>query len=110
MSTVLEVLNRESAKTLVPVYYEQCLKLQYVRDPNASEMVELIHDGIAGSFILGYNNATGNVMLNVFGQAMSEDRTFEAAFKKYERTARNNVNKMVQTYLEKNDRIMSDEQ
>ncbi len=102
VSTVLEVLNRESARTLIPVYYKECLQIQYVRDPNASEMVELIHDNIAGSFILGYNNQTGSVMLNVFGQAMEQDRTFEAAFKKLERTARNGVKNMVIKYQQNN--------
>ncbi len=103
VSTVTEVLNRESARTLIPVYYKECLQVQYVRDPNASEMVELIHDSIGGSFILGYNNRTGSVMLNVFGEAMERDRTFEASFQRSVRMAGREIRAMVAEYLSKNE-------
>ena len=39
---MLEVLNSESAKTVVPVYYDTALKNKYARDEESVEMIDLI--------------------------------------------------------------------
>ncbi len=102
VSTVLEVLNRETNKTLIPVYYGECLQLQYSRDQNASRMVELIREHIGGSFILGYNAATGSIILQAFSEAMEADRTFEATFKSSAKLAEKRIEKMITSYRKKN--------
>jgi len=42
IGTVLEALNAESAKTVVPAYYDISLKTKYARDEESSQMLDLI--------------------------------------------------------------------
>ena len=42
IGTILEVLNAESAKTVIPSYYDVTLKTKHARDEESSEMLDLI--------------------------------------------------------------------
>jgi len=39
---MLEALNSESAKTIIPAYYEIALKSKYARDDDSAQMLDLI--------------------------------------------------------------------
>lgn len=80
ISTVVEVLNRETAKILIPVYYKECLQVQCVDDEKAAAMIDIIHDNFDNSFILAYNVPLGNVILQAFSTAMQGKREFAAVF------------------------------
>ena len=96
-STVTEVLCRETARILMPKYYEEALQIQYVKDPYASKMIQIIHDNFRNSFALAYNNVTGSHILNVFSEAVQNKRTFAVSYKGYassvEKTLANTVKK-----------------
>jgi hypothetical protein len=49
ISTVVEVLNRESANILIPKYYKECLQVQCVDDAKAAHMIDIIHDNFDNS-------------------------------------------------------------
>ena len=66
ISTVVEVLNCETAKTLIPVYYKECLQVQCVDDEKAASMIDIIHDNFDNSFILAYNLPLGSVILQSY--------------------------------------------
>ncbi len=82
ISTVVEVLNRETANILMPKYYKEDLQVQYVDDSKAAEMIDIIHDNFDNSFALAYNNALGQMMLEPFYIAMQDKREFSAVYAK----------------------------
>ena len=43
--TILEALNAESAKTVIPAYYDITLKAKHARDEESAEMLDIIMDG-----------------------------------------------------------------
>ena len=99
ISTVIQVLSRETASLLIPKYYGEALQVQYVTDPYASKMVQIIHDNIRESFILAYNNWTGSIMLNVFSNAVSGKRSFSAMYNaRSSRNMQTNMNRMIKTF------------
>ena len=99
ISTVIQVLSRETASLLIPKYYGEALQVQYVTDPYASKMVQIIHDNIRESFILAYNNWTGSIMLNVFSNAVSGKRSFSAMYNaRSSRNMQTNMNRMVKAF------------
>lgn len=48
---VLEALCAESARTVIPEYYDHALKDKYSRDKDSAEMIELIHDRVSVDFV-----------------------------------------------------------
>ena len=102
ISTVVEVLNRETARILIPKYYKEALQIQYVNDPHASEMIQIIHDNFGNAFVLAYNNATGSHILNVFSQAVEGKRTFAVAYKSHDRASKKLLEKTIENFKKKN--------
>ncbi len=82
ISTVVEVLNRETANILMPKYYKEGLQVQYVDDSKAALMIDIIHDNFDNSFALAFNNTLGQMMLEPFYQAMQEKREFSVVYGK----------------------------
>ncbi len=80
ISTVVEVLNRETANIVMPKYYNEGLQVQYVNDSKAAGMIDIIHDNFDNSFALAYNYTLGSVMLQAFSNAASEQREFSAVY------------------------------
>lgn len=63
ISTCLEVMAREAARTIIPAYYEEALKIKYVNGSEDAAMIDLIHDSITSPFALAYNNILGDTLL-----------------------------------------------
>ncbi len=82
ISTVVEVLNRESANILMPKYYKEGLQVQYVDDSKAAYMIDIIHDNFDNSFALAFNEALGQNLLQPFSIAMESKREFTAVYAK----------------------------
>jgi len=102
-TTVIEVLNRETAKLLMPKYYKEALQIQYVDDSTAASMIDIIHDNFGNSFALAYNNALGSVMLQSFTVAVQEEREFSAVFKGYSRSVDRAVSNKIKQFMKNND-------
>ncbi len=80
ISTVVEVLNRETANIVMPRYYKEALQVQCVDDEKAAAMIDIIHDNFDNSFILAYNQPLGGVILQAFAEAASQKREYSAIF------------------------------
>ena len=80
ISTVVEVLNRETASILMPAYYKEGLQVQCVDDEKAAAMIDIIHDNFDNSFILAYNLPLGSAILQAFSESMQSKREFAAIF------------------------------
>ncbi len=91
ISTVIEVLNRESAKIVIPKYYNEGLQITLVDDPKAAAMIDIIHDNFGNSFALAYNGTLGNTLLNPFCTAVQEKREFSAVYKSSDRQVKRNL-------------------
>ena len=102
ISTVTEVLNRETANILMPKYYKECLQVQCVDDEKAAAMLDIIHDNFNNSFILTYNNALGSKILQAFSTAAQEKREFSAVFASSAKVINKNLNNKIRTFIKKN--------
>lgn len=102
VSTVIQVLNRETANLLMNKYYEEALKVRYVSDPYDSQMVDIIHDNIRHSFILAYNNRLNSVVLNVFSNAVADKREFEVTYKSSQKSVNKAMSSMLKLFKKKN--------
>ena len=102
ISTVVEVLNRETAKILIPVYYKECLQVQCVDDEKAAAIIDIIHDNFDNSFILAYNLPLGSVMLQSFAEAMQNKREFSAVYAGRQRSVDRALQNKIRTFEKKN--------
>ena len=102
ISTVVEVLNRETAKILIPVYYKECLQVQCVDDEKAAAIIDIIHDNFDNSFILAYNLPLGSVMLQSFAEAMQNKREFSAVYAGRQRSVDRALQSKIRLFEKKN--------
>ena len=102
ISTVVEVLNRETAKILIPVYYKECLQVQCVDDEKAAAIIDIIHDNFDNSFILAYNLPLGSVMLQSFAEAMQNKREFSAVYAGRQKSVDRALQSKIRTFEKKN--------
>jgi len=102
ISTVVEVLNRETANILIPVYYKECLQVQCVDDEKAAAMIDIIHDNFDNSFILAYNLPLGSIMLQTFAEAMQSKREFSAVYAGKNKSVNRQLQTKIKTFLKKN--------
>jgi hypothetical protein len=79
ISTVIEVLCRETANIVMPRYYKESLQVQCVDDEKAAAMIDIIHDNFGHSFILAYNSSLGGI-LQSFTTCIENHREFSAVF------------------------------
>ena len=102
ISTVVEVLNRETAKILIPVYYKECLQVQCVDDEKAAAIIDIIHDNFDNSFILAYNLPLGSLMLQSFAEAMQSKREFSAVYAGRQKSVARALQSKIRTFEKKN--------
>ncbi len=102
ISTVVEVLNRETANILMPKYYKEGLQVQYVDDSKAARMIDIIHDNFDNSFALAYNNTLGSVMLQSFATCMENNREFSAVYAAQDRKLSKKLGTTITTYEKNN--------
>jgi hypothetical protein len=102
ISTVVEVLNRETANIVIPKYYKESLQVQCVDDEKAAAMIDIIHDNFDNAFILAYNTALGSKILQAFSNAAESDREFSAVFAGSAKAVSKNLDNKIKMYIKKN--------
>ena len=102
ISTVTEVLNRETAKILIPKYYKESLQVQCVDDEKAAAMIDIIHDNFDNAFILAYNTALGGKIIQAFSTAAEDKREFSAVFAGANKTVGKTLNTKIKQYMKNN--------
>ncbi len=65
VGTVTEAMCMLGYREITPVYYETALKLKYLGDPDAMEMLDLIRDTMTFDFAATYTNAIGLIFSTV---------------------------------------------
>ena len=102
ISTVVEVLNRETANILIPKYYKESLQVQCVDDEKAAAMLDIIHDNFDNSFILTYNQTLGGKILQAFSTAAQDKREFSAVFASSAKSMNKTLNNKIKLFEKKN--------
>ncbi len=102
ISTVIEVLCRETYVQVLPHYYESALKIKYTRDTSSAQMIDIIHDHYGNGFPLAFSNGLSGIFLNAtFNSAISANSTdFTSKYKTLEKAATKQLNKMIEQCIE----------
>ena len=101
-SAVLEVLSRESGKNVLPVYYENSLKIKYTRDTESAQMIDLIHDGIGNCFVLAWHQPLNTFLQGLIQSAAMSQNTFSSKYASMEKTLQEKLSTMIENYKENN--------
>lgn len=96
ISTVLEVLCRETYAQVLPQYYESSLKVKYTRDQSSAQMLDIIHDHFGNGFPLAYSNAVSGYFLSgTFKTVIESNSTdFVSKAKKSEKVVQKQLKKL----------------
>jgi hypothetical protein len=94
VGTVLEALNAESAKIVIPAYYDVALKLKHARDEDSAEMLDLIFDGRIYDLGDTYwcDILRDGIFVNMFSK---NDRNLVSQFEKVEPKINSAIDKVV---------------
>ena len=103
ISTVIEVLNRESARTVLPKYYSESLKLQVMDDEKSAEMLDIVHDNFDNAFILAYSRSLRTDIFAVFTTVVDAKREFSSVYAKGQKANQIGMEKMIALFKENND-------
>lgn len=96
ISTVLEVLNRETDKIVMPQYYETALKVKYTDDPQAGAMIDIIHDNFRNVFELAYDYAIGMPIQSViYGTIANKSYSVSSKLAKTQKTCQKKIDKLI---------------
>ena len=100
--TVLEVVCRETGRTVIPEWYENGLKIKYSAGQDDAKMIDLIHDTITGPFALAYDNALSGFMLqSCFSTPLGSNNTdFASCYKKSEKVGSKALQKTYEKFAE----------
>ena len=98
--TCLEVLGRETSKTVMPTYYEDALKVKYVGGAEDAAMIDLIHDSITSPFALAYNELLDmfplrSAFLDPLGKAQTD---FASGYASGEAAAQTALDALVESF------------
>lgn len=102
VSAVLEVLSRESNKTVLPLYYENSLKVKYTRDNESAQMIDLIHDGLGNSFALAWHQPLNTFLQSLIHSAVMTKDSFSSKYASVEKTLQKKLEQMVENYKNNN--------
>ncbi|MGN1345484.1 MAG: hypothetical protein ACI4V1_01755 [Eubacteriales bacterium] len=106
ISTVLEVLCRETYAQVLPEYYESSLKIKYTRDNTSAQMIDIIHDNFGNGFALAFSNGLSGILLAKFSDAISANSTdFVSKYKASEKVAQKQLEKMIEKCIDMQDKM-----
>ena len=96
ISAVLEVLCRETGKTVMPQYYEVSLKIKYSDDAQAGAMIDIIHDNFRNVFELAYDYAIGMPIQSViYGTIANKSFSVSSKLAKTEKSCQKKIDKLI---------------
>lgn len=102
VSAVLEVLSRESHKSVLPLYYENSLKVKYTRDNESAQMIDIIHDGLGNSFALAWHQSLNTFLQSVIHSAVLNKDSFASTYASNEKVLTKKLELLIETYSSNN--------
>lgn len=98
---VLEELSYEGNKSVLPVYYEQMLKIRYAQDPTSGKMIDLIRDGCVTDIALIYPEQFNYLGITLRKMAQDGETELSIFYSKYEGAAKSKMEEFIDQYLGK---------
>ena len=96
VSTVIEVLNRETAALVIPQYYETALKVKYTTDTISATMIDIIHDSFGSTFPLAYSDSLSQILLQSYTDNLPNNtNNFASIYATKEKTATTQLEKLI---------------
>ena len=100
--TCIEAMGREAAKTVIPAYYEEALKVKYVNGEEDAAMIDLIHDNIASpSTLIFFDSAITHLFLDSLNAGKDD---FASAYASWETALQDDLANTIADYTELADR------
>lgn len=99
VSIIVEALNAETYKQVVPAYYETSLKTKAARDVESSEMFDLLMDSRVFDFGYMYNDALGGLAFTIQEMVSANSSNTESAYAAKIKGAEKKFEKVVEDYL-----------
>ncbi len=102
VGATLEVLARESAKSVMPAYYETALKVKYARDEESTQVLDLIRYNIGCVFPIAFGDYCKDVPLGkAFNAPLQGKKTdFVSNYVKYEEKAQAKLDELWEIFSE----------
>ena len=97
VSIILEALNAETWKQVVPAYYDTSLKVKLARDTESAEMLDLLME--ARVFDFGYMCGGFGMAFVIQDMVSVNSNDTESAYQSKWKTAEKNFEKMIDAYL-----------
>ncbi len=102
VSACLEVLSRESHKNVLPLYYENSLKVKYTRDTESAAMIDLIHDGLGNSFALAWHQPLNTFLQSLIHASVMTENSFASNYASVEKTLQKKLEQLIESYANNN--------
>ena len=100
VSTVIEVLNRETAALVIPQYYETALKVKYTTDTISATMIDIIHDSFGSTFPLAYSDSLSQILLQSYTDNLPNNtNNFSSIYATKEKTATTQLEKLIENAM-----------
>ena len=98
---VLEAMNSESWKYVIPAWYETALKIKYVRDNVSAQMIDIIRDSITTEFAYVYASKLDNAG-KIFRRLLRKSPTISPRMGKDTERSRKQTRKLYEAYIVNN--------
>lgn len=99
VSIIVEALNAETYKQVVPAYYETSLKTKAARDEESSAMFDLLMESRVFDFGYMYNDALGGLAFTIQEMVSQNSTNTESAYAAKIKGAEKKFAKVVEDYL-----------
>ncbi|MCL2518486.1 MAG: hypothetical protein FWF15_07995 [Oscillospiraceae bacterium] len=99
-SAVVEALNAESYRRVVPAYYETALKVKYTRDDVSSQMIDLIRDSTMTTFVFAFYASMNDIGAIFRTLVTNKSIDFTSEYAKLESGALAGLEKLQAAFLE----------
>ena len=100
-ATILEAMNAESYKSVVPAYYETALKTKYTRDDGATaEMLDFITERVRFDFSMVNHASVGGAKSFLGKQLHAGVESITSAWESTRSTYEQNLQNLLETYAE----------
>lgn len=99
---VIEALNAETYRYIIPAYYDVALKNKYSRDVASAKMIDLIHDSLNSCFIYIYTMNVGDAGRIMRGIINSNSPDYASTVAKQKKIINKSLEKLIKE-VEEND-------
>lgn len=99
-AVMLEALNAESYKSVVPTYLDTALKGKYSRDAETAEMLDLVNSTSFFDFTFVNETSTDHIVMWFFDQLSSGVENIASAYEGRKSGFENSLQKLLETYKE----------